>query len=94
MILIPEKRTIGYLISEVSHEFTTSFSSDSSPLMILRYDWRSESGEEPIPGYVDDVFDERQLAARYAEFADEDRELEAQGLREYAALLDAEDRSN
>ena len=38
--------------------------------------------------------EEKELAKRYAEFSDEDRELAEMGAAHYAALLDAEEREN
>lgn len=37
------------------------------------------------------TFDEKQLAERYAEFADEDRELAEAGMEDYAIELSKED---
>jgi len=94
MTLIPEKRTVGYLISESPCETTTSQMDPFNQFIVFRYDWRPETEEEPITRLVDDFIDEQQLAACYAAFADEDRRLAEEGILEYGALLDAEDQSD
>ena len=71
---------------QIVHELERLSEADLAQLAryvsFLRYQARVEAAP---------TFNEQQVAARYAEFGEEDRDLAEEGLGDYARILDEED---
>jgi len=91
MTIVPEKRTVGYLVYDNFQQTHLSRTSEVSNFVVFHYDWQEEVIGESESATIEDVLDEHVLSSLYAESAEEDEELSNMGMEDYSSQLKAED---